>query len=83
MLRKEPVPDKTILKKVNQRLLRAGLGSGSRVTVTVRRGQVLLAGSIPYENQRRPVLRAVGLAEGVKHVVDQMQLQATRGGQQM
>jgi osmotically-inducible protein OsmY len=74
MLRKQPVPDKTILKKVNQRLMRSALGSGCHVTVTVQRGQVLLAGSIQYENQRRSAVRAASSAEGVKNVVDRMQV---------
>jgi len=76
MLRNEPVPDKTILKNVNQRLARAGLGSRCRVTATVRNGQVSLSGSIQYENQRRPALRAVGLVEGVKGVADQLQIES-------
>ncbi len=76
MLRNERVPDKTILKKVNQRLMRSGLGSGCRVTATVRSGQVSLSGNIQYENQRRPALKAVGSVEGVKRVVDQLQVQS-------
>jgi osmotically-inducible protein OsmY len=76
MLRNEPVPDKTILKKVNQRLMRTGLGSRCRVTVTVRSGQVSLSGNIQYESQRRPAVRAAGLVEGVKGVVDQLQIHA-------
>jgi osmotically-inducible protein OsmY len=82
MLRKQPVPDKTILKKVNQRLLRSALGSGCHVTVTVQRGQVHLAGSIQYANQRRSVLRAAGSAEGVKSVVDQLQVKPRDAKQQ-
>ena len=76
MLRNEPVPDKTILKKVNQRLMKTGLGSRCRITATVRSGQVSLSGNIQYENQRRPALRAVGSVEGGKGVVDQLQVQS-------
>jgi len=76
MLRKEVVPDKTIVQQINQRLARAGLGSGSRVTVTVRSGQVTLSGTLQYEIQRRPTLRAVGGVEGVRGVADQMQVKA-------
>jgi len=76
MLRKEVVPDKTIVQKINQRLARAGLGSGSRVTVTVRGGQVTLSGTLQYEIQRRPTLRAVDGVEGVRGVADQMQVKA-------
>ena len=76
MLRNEPVPDKTILKKVNQRLMKTGLGSRCRITATVRSGQVSLSGNIQYENQRRPAVRAVGSVDGVKGVVDQLQVQS-------
>jgi len=76
MLRKEPVSDKTILKKVNQRLTRTGMGSRCRVTVTVRGGQVFLSGTLQYENQRRPALKAASTIEGVKGVVDQLQVQS-------
>jgi osmotically-inducible protein OsmY len=72
MFRKEPIPDKTVLKSVNQRLTRTGMGARCRVTATVSRGRVTLAGTIQYENQRRPALRAASLAEGVKGVVDQL-----------
>jgi osmotically-inducible protein OsmY len=75
-MRNERVPDKTILQKVNQRLARASLGSGSRVSVAVCNGQVTLSGNIQYETQRRPAVRAVDGVDGVRGVADQLQLQA-------
>ena len=53
MLRKEIIPDKTILKDVNKRLARTGMGSRCRIVATVRGGQVTLTGQMQYENQRR------------------------------
>ena len=76
MLRNEHVPDKTILQQVNQRLARASLGSGSRVSVTVSNGQVTLSGGIQYETQRRPAVRAVDGVDGVRGVADQLQVQS-------
>jgi len=76
MWQKESVSDKTILRQVNQRLARAGLGSGSRVSVQVRNGDVTLSGNIPYEMQRRPALRAASGVDGVSRVVDQLQVQS-------
>jgi osmotically-inducible protein OsmY len=67
--------DKDILKKVQQRLARGCLGSGSRVTTTIRNGQVTINGSIEYEIQRRPALRAISSVEGVRGVVDQLRVQ--------
>ena len=74
MLHEGSASDKTILKKVNQRLARASLGARSRVTAAVRNGRVTLSGSIQYENQRRPAVRAASGAAGVCGVVDQLQL---------
>ena len=76
MLRKEPVPDRTILKDVNKRLLRTGLGARCRVAAAVRNGQVTLSGNIQYESQRRPVLRALSAVDGIRGVVDQVQVQS-------
>jgi osmotically-inducible protein OsmY len=74
MLHKGFALDKTILKKVNQRLMRASLGSC--VTATVRNGQLTLSGRIQYENQRRPAVRAASGVAGVSGVVDQLQVQS-------
>ena len=76
MLRRGSVSDKTLLKKVNQRLARGSLGSQSHVTAMVRNGQATLSGSIQYENQRRPALRAASGVDGVSGVVDQLQVQS-------
>ena len=76
MLHKGSASDKAILKKVNQRLARVSLGSHSRVTAVVRNGQVTLSGSIEYDNQRRPALRAAGGVDGVGRVLDQLQLKS-------
>ena len=74
MLGGNQVPDKTLLKKVTQRLLRAG--SQGKVQVTVRNGQVTLSGMLQYANQRRPMVSAAGAIEGVRSVIDQLQLKA-------
>jgi osmotically-inducible protein OsmY len=72
MLRQQSIPDKTILKDVNKRLTRTGMGSRCRVAVTVRGGQVTLSGQMQYENQRRPIVQAVNRADGIKGVIDHM-----------
>jgi len=76
MLQKGSASDQAILKKVNQRLARTGLGSRCRVTVGVRNGQVTLSGNIQYENQRRPAVRAANGVDGVKGVSDQLQVES-------
>ena len=75
MLGKQGIPDKVLQKKVNQRLVRAGLGSGCSIAATVRNGQVTLSGTLQRDNQRRAVLRAASGVDGVKQVVDQLKVQ--------
>ena len=75
MLHRGSESDKAILKKVNQRLARASLGSRSQLTAEVRNGQVTLSGTIQYDNQRRPALKAARGVDGVSGVVDRVQSQ--------
>jgi osmotically-inducible protein OsmY len=67
------VPDKTILKKVTQRLARSGLGSQSKIEVTVRNGSVTVTGKLQYEIQRKSVLNSARGVAGVRTIVDQLQ----------
>ncbi|MEZ6116978.1 MAG: BON domain-containing protein [Pirellulaceae bacterium] len=67
------VPDKTLLKTVTQKLLRTG-SSSSRITPTVRSGDVTLAGVIGFEHERRGIVRSVSSIPGVRRVIDQLRL---------
>jgi hypothetical protein len=58
MQRSGQVPDTRISQKVEQRVARAGLGSQTRVTVQVHNGDVTLSGTLQYDTQRAPALRA-------------------------
>jgi osmotically-inducible protein OsmY len=69
---RDHVPDKSIVRKVNQRLCRAGLGSQSKITATVRNGTVTVSGTLQYEIQRRSVLNSARGVAGVRSVVDQL-----------
>ena len=69
------IPDRTLLQKISQRLMRTGLGSQSKIKLTIRNGDVTLAGTLQYENQRRPVLAAARSVEGVRTVIDNLQIQ--------
>jgi osmotically-inducible protein OsmY len=68
------VTDKALLRQMNQRVQRTA-GYGSRVAVSVVRGEATLAGSLQYEAQRRPILKAAGAIAGVRRVVDQMRVE--------
>lgn len=72
MFGQNQVPDRSLQKTVNQRLERTGTGAQSKVTATVQQGTVTLSGALQYENQRRPILKAVGNIAGVRRVVDQL-----------
>jgi osmotically-inducible protein OsmY len=69
----DKVPDKTLLQKVNQRVQRTA-GYGSRVSVSIARGEATLAGTLQYEAQRRPILKAANSTAGVRRVIDQMRI---------
>ena len=70
-----PVPDKALHQKLTQRLGRTGTGSQSRISIQVLRGDVTLSGTLQYEMQRRPIVRAATSVQGVRCVRDQMQVE--------
>ena len=78
MQRRNQVPDRTLLQKVNQRLMRTGTGSQCRVAATVRNGDVTFSGTLQFEHQRRAVLKAASGVEGVRTVLDQMRVESVK-----
>ena len=68
------IPDKALLQQMNQRVQRTA-GYGSRVSVSVVRGEATLTGALQYEAQRRPILKAANAIGGVRRVVDQMRVE--------
>jgi osmotically-inducible protein OsmY len=74
MFGRNQVSDKDLLKAVNQRLMRAGAGSQSRITAAIQQGTVTLTGALQYAIQRSPLLKEVGRVPGVVRVVDQLTL---------
>lgn len=69
------LPDKTLLKNVQQRLSRLGAGTSNRVTANVRSGEVTMSGTIAYEHERRNILKAASTVSGVRRVIDQLRLE--------
>ena len=59
MFGKNPIPDKSLLQSISQRLARTGTGGQSRVTVSVQQGAVTLSGTLTHAIQRDPILKAV------------------------
>ena len=70
------VPDKTLLRDVNKKLLRAG--TQTKVSASVSGGCLTLTGTLQYEIQRRPIMRAVNQVSGMRNVVDRMTVQAKK-----
>ena len=78
MLGRNEVPDKTLLQTVKQRLDRTGIGSQTRLSASVQRGAVTLSGTLQYESQRTPIVKAVSNIAGVHRVIDQLRVGAKR-----
>jgi len=76
MQRSGQVPDKRVFQKVQQHISRTGLGSHTKISVQVHNGDVTLSGTLQYDTQRRPVLHAVRSVDGVRRVVDHLEVRA-------
>ena len=74
MSRPGEISDKSILQKLNQRLLATGTGARSGVTAEVNSGTVTLSGAIQYEHQRHGLTRAANGVAGVRRVIDRVQV---------
>jgi osmotically-inducible protein OsmY len=68
------VPDRSLLSKINQRLSRCSTGSNAHVSAIVRNGTVTLSGTVDFDYQRKPLLRAASGVHGVRLVVDQLRV---------
>lgn len=77
MVDKKRVLDKTIGQEVHLRLAEAAL-SACRVAVSVRNGDVAFSGTIQFQNQRRSVLAAANGVEGVRRVLDYLQVKTVQ-----
>lgn len=66
-------PDKTLQKNVERKLMQKCSGS-TRVSATVRGGDATITGTIRNEFERKPIVRCISAVQGIRRVVDQMQL---------
>jgi hypothetical protein len=66
------IPDKTLLQTVLRKM--AQKGAGARVSATVRSGDATVTGSIAYEHERKAIIRSVSGVQGIRRVIDQLQL---------
>jgi hypothetical protein len=70
------MPDATLVQQVTRQLSNRGMQSPCHIAVNARKGEVTLSGTIQYEHQRIAALHAVRGIDGVRHVVDHLQVQA-------
>jgi hypothetical protein len=70
------MPDATLVQKVTRQLSNHGMQSPCHIAVNARKGDVTLSGTIQYEYQRIAALHAARGIDGVRHVVDHLQVQA-------
>jgi osmotically-inducible protein OsmY len=76
MWHKEVFPDKSINQRICQQLSSRGMRSPCHIAVQTAKGVVTLTGSIEYEHQRNAAVLVARHMDGVKHVVDQLQVKA-------
>lgn len=67
-----PIPDKTLLRSVTQKLAQRCSGSGSKINVDVVSGTVTLTGILAQEYQRKAIISSMNTISGVKRVIDKM-----------
>jgi len=68
------VTDATIIQKVTKQLSNRGMQSPCRIAVAARKGDVTLSGTIQFEHQRIAALHAVRGIDGVRRVMDHLQV---------
>jgi len=66
--------DPKITQHATQALAAGGIRSPSRVNVVTAAGVVTIKGTIQYAHQRQAAMRAVRGIEGVRSVIDQLQV---------
>ena len=73
MLYGNQIPDKTLLRNVERKLMQKCYGA-SRFSATVRGGDATITGTIKNEYERKPIVRCVAAVQGIRRVVDQLRL---------
>lgn len=67
------IPDKTLQKNVDRKLMQKCPGS-ARISATVRGGDATVTGTLKNEYERKPIVRCVAAVQGIRRVVDQLQV---------
>ena len=68
------IPDKTLLQNVLRQLMRKAAGA-TQISATVSGGDATVTGKIRHEHERKPIIRCVSAVQGIRRVVDQLQIE--------
>jgi osmotically-inducible protein OsmY len=72
MVMGKPVPDKTLLRSVSQKIAQKCAGSTAKVTASVVSGTITLSGVLASETQRKIIMSSMQGIGGVRRIVDSM-----------
>ena len=67
------IPDKTLLRNVERKLMQKCAGA-TKISATVRGGDATIIGTIKNEYERKPIVRCVAAVQGIRRVVDQLRV---------
>ncbi len=68
----KPIPDKTLLRSVTQKLSQRVGGSGSKINASVVSGVLTLTGTLSQEYLRKSIISSMTGIGGIRRVTDQM-----------
>jgi osmotically-inducible protein OsmY len=77
---KSAVTDKAIYLKVSDLWLKSSLEMYRKLTLTVKEGRVLIAGTVPTPDMRVTAVRLAWQAEGVRQVINEIKVDNAGGG---
>ncbi len=71
------VPDKVLLVTVQRKLLQK-CSTANKIVIDIRSGDVTLSGILKQEHERKPILRCLQAIQGVRRVVDKLELEVKK-----
>ncbi len=67
------IPDKTLQKNVERKLMQKCPGS-TRIVASVRGGDATITGTLKNEYERKLIVRCVAAVQGIRRVIDNLQM---------
>jgi osmotically-inducible protein OsmY len=76
--RPNKIPDSQLTRSITMKLAQRSGGTGCKVTAVVNSGYVTISGTVDAEYQKRPIINAVNGINGVRRVIDAMNIAPKR-----